>query len=207
MFLPEEYTDIGKIPTKATFFEFKWESLIIPEYEFHKFLVCEFSVINKGNWYMWQYGVYFEWEHLQIYLNLVNDGIILEVWADDVMECGNFLQWIRNSMMSITFENLFTEYILIEYKSRTTALPYKVLEVFNSWGIHFYCFPVKDDPGTLIPIDVDLISRKCGLKGLALEDEVSDVNLLVKEKLEQEGVIVRIDKIYGNVNITSYEAH
>lgn len=207
MFLPETYPDIDEFLPEKPILKYKLSSTVIPEYEFQKFLVREFPRISKEIWCAWQYGLYFKRYDLQIYLQLMNDGILLEIWSHDIIKCGKYLQWIRNAILDTASESFFNEYILIENKSGKALLPYNTLEVLNSWNISFYCLPEQDDCGILIPIDVKMICQKCGLKGKELEDEITDIDLLVKKKLEHGGAIMKleIDNMYGNIN--NYETH
>lgn len=207
MFLPEIQPNIAEFPKEKPLLKYKWSSTVIPEYEFQKFLVREFSRINKGIWDAWQYGLYYKQCDLQIYIQLMNDGILLEIWSQDIIKCGKYLQWIRNAILSTASEGFFNEYILIENKNGKALLPYNTLEVLNSWNIIFYCLPEQDNCGILIPIDVRKICQQCGLKGKALEDEITDMNLLIKKMLEHGGVIMKleIDNMNGNVN--NFETH
>lgn len=206
MFLSETQPFIAEFPKEKPLLKYKWSSTIIPEYEFQKFLVREFSKISKGIWYAWQYGLYFNCYDLQIYIQLINDGIILEIWSQDVIKCGKYLQWMRNAILSTASESFFNEYILVENESGQALLPYHTLEILNSWNIIFYCLPKQDDYAILIPIDIEIISQKCGLKGKNLRNESIDINLLIKTKLERGGAIMNfnIENMYGDLK--NYEA-
>ena len=207
MFLPETQPNIDEFPKEKPILKYKWSSTVIPEYEFQKFLVREFSRISKGIWYAWQYGLYFKCYDSQIYIQLMNDGIVLEIWSHDIIKCGKYLQWIRNAILSTASEGFFNEYVLIENENGKALLPYNTLEVLNSLNIIFYCLPEQDDCAILIPIDIEIISQKCGLKGKTLVKENIDINLLIKTKLEHGGVIMNfeIDKMYGDIN--NFETH
>ena len=194
MFLSENQPDIVGFSQEKPLLKYKWSSKIIPEYEFHKFLVREFLQISKEHLYVWQYGLYFEYLDTQIYLQLMNDGIFVEIWSYDIVKCGKCFQWLRKSILEIVPENFFNEYILVEYENKTTLFPYNTLEVLNSWNIESYCLPEQDDFGILIPIDVKIISQKCGLRGRGLEDESIDVNMLIKNMLKKGDVIMKLTK-------------
>lgn len=202
MFLPETHPDIDKFPQEKATLKYKWSSAVIPEYEFQRFLVREFHRINEGIWTAWQYGIYINILDLKICLRLLNDGILLEIWSHEIIECGKCLQWIRNSILSTAPKGFFNEYIFVQSETGKALLPYSTLETLNSWGLAFYCLPEQDDCGILIPIDIKTISQICGLKGKTLEDEITDEDMLIKKKLEHGGTImkVRINKMYGNIN-------
>lgn len=201
MFLPETHPNIDKFPKGKSTLKYKWSSTIIPEYEFQKFLVIEFSKINKGIWSAWQYGIYIEFCDLKVCLQLIPDGILLEIWSNEIIECGKCLQWIRNSILSTAPKGFFNEYIFVQIENRSALLPYSTLERLNSWDLSFYCLPEQNDCSNLIPIDIKRLSQICGLKGKALEDEITDKDMLIKKKIEHGGVaIMKIENMYGNIN-------
>ena len=202
MFLPETPSTIDKIPQEKATLKYKWNSTVIPEYEFQKFLVREFYRINEGIWNAWQYGIYIKFYDLQIYLQLMNDGIMLEIWTHEIIKCGQCLQWLRNAILGTAPKEFFNEYIFIQSENGKALLPYNTLETLNSWDLMFYCLPEQDNCGILIPADVKTISKICGLKGKALEDEINDNDMLIKKKIEHGGLLmkVKIDSMYGDIN-------
>jgi len=202
MFLPETPSTIDKIPQEKATLKYKWNSTVIPEYEFQKFLVREFYRINEGIWNAWQYGIYIKFYSLQIYLQLMNDGIMLEIWTHEIIKCGQCLQWLRNAILGTAPKEFFNEYIFIQSENGKALLPYNTLETLNSWDLMFYCLPEQDNCGILIPVDVKTISKICGLKGKALEDEINDNDMLIKKKIEHGGFLmkVKIDSMYGDIN-------
>lgn len=202
MFLSETPPNIDKFPQENATLEYKWSSKVIPEYEFQKFLVREFHRINEGTWTAWQYGIYINIADLKIYLQLMNDSILLKIWSHDIIECGKCLQWIRNSILGTAPKGFFNEYIFVQSETGKALLPYSTLETLNSWNLAFYCLPEQDDCGILIPIDIKTISQICGLKGKTLEDEITDEDMLIKKKLEHGGTIMefKIKNMYGNIN-------
>lgn len=202
MFLPENHPNIDEFPQEKATLKYKWSSAVIPEYEFQKFLVREFYRINEGIWTAWQYGIYINTLNLKIFIQLMNDGILLEIWSHEIKECGKCLQWIRNSILSTAPKDFFNEYIFVQSETGKALLPYSTLETLNSWDLAFYCLPEQDDCGILIPIDIKTISQICGLRGKTLEDEITDEDMLIKKKLEHGGTIMEfnINNMYGSIN-------
>lgn len=202
MFLPETHPNIDEFPQEKATLKYKWSSAVIPEYEFQRFLVKEFRRINEGIWTAWQYGIYINISDLKICLQLMNDGILLEIWSHEIIECGKCLQWIRNSILGTAPKGFFNEYIFVQSETGKALLPYSTLETLNSWGLACYYLPEQDDCGILIHIDIKKISQICGLKGKMLEDEITDEDMLIKKKLEYGGTIMefKINNMYGNIS-------
>ena len=203
MFLSDTFPDIKKIHTDPCL-KYMWTCNAIPEYEFQKFLVIEYSRFSEGEWYAWQYGLYFECDDWRIYLQLMNNGILLKIWTSDIEKCGKCLQWIRMDMLSIASDDFFNEYIIVEGKDGKALLPYNSLVILQSWNIEFYCLPAQEKSGLLIPINVNLILQKCGLRKIISKGTNGNLELLVKEALEQGGAIVNINidkvKVCGDIN-------
>ena len=207
MFLPEEGQTRDYFPQEAPLLTYKFQTTIIPEYEFQKFLVREFSKIREVSWDAWQFGLYFVNCNSKVYIQLTNDGITLKIWANEVIECGRCFQWIRNSMLSTSDKGFFNEYILVENENRKGLLPYKTLEILNSWDLSFYCLPEQNDAGTLIPIDIKEISQKCGLKCKLFDDEHIDENLQYRKMIEYGGVFLKVEIKNMHGDIKHYETH
>ena len=207
MFLPEERQIGDYFPQEAPLLTYKFKTTVIPEYEFQKFLVREFSKISKVSWDAWQFGLYFVNCNSKVYMQLINDGITLKIWSKEVLECGRCFQWIRNSMLSISDKGFFNEYILVENENRKGLLPYKTLEILNSWDLSFYCLPEQNDAGTLIPIDIKEISQKCGLKCKLFDNEHINENLQYKKMIEHGGVFLKVEIKNMHGDIKSYETH
>lgn len=205
MFLSEEVECNSSLCDDSPILKYKFASSIIPEYEFHKFLVREFERIKENIYSIWQFGIYFRHNESNIRLQLMNDGIILEIWSESITESGNCLQWIRNAVINTTDENFFEEYILVEEKNRRTLLPYRTLEILNSWGIKLYCLPEDKNTKSFVLIDVESISRKCGLIKETLKEVVEDQDMR-KEILKQDEKTMKVYiKQMGNINY--YETH
>lgn len=201
LFLPEENANIAALPKRSPLLTYKLKSDIIPEYEFQKFLVREFSRISNENWNAWQFGVYFRYYDSEIYMQLLNDGILIKIWSQDVVKCGKCFQWIRNAILGAADDGFFDEYILVESESRKTLLPYNTLEILNSWNLTFYCLPEIDNSKTLVPIDIKNISQKCGLKCRSFEEETTDITMRYRKMCEQGGSILinYFEKVTGDV--------
>lgn len=207
MFLSEETPEIEGMPQNEPLLEYIWRTDVIPEYEFHKFLVREFLKISKESWYVWQFGLYFQYGECRVYLQLLNTGFFLKIWSHDIINCGECFQWLRSSLQSITVEDFFDEFILVENENGRALLPYGTLKVLNSWNVFFYCLPEQSNSEILIPVDIQNVSQKCGLKGKTLEEETSDENILIKKLLQNGGVVMNLEikKMLGDVN--NYETH
>lgn len=134
-------------------------------------------------------------------MQLLNDGILIKIWSQDVVKCGKCFQWIRNAILGAADDGFFDEYILVESESRKTLLPYNTLEILNSWNLTFYCLPEIDNSKTLVPIDIKNISQKCGLKCRSFEEETTDITMRYRKMCEQGGSILinYFEKVTGDV--------
>lgn len=212
MFLPEDPSRICEFPQELPILKYKFSSTVIPEYEFQKFLVREFEKINKEIWEAWQFGLYIKNDEWTVCMELINDGIFLEIWTSCQEKCGRCLQWLRNALQSVASSNFFTEYIFVEHISankdkRKVWLPYNTLEILNSWNLKFYCLPEEGSYESLIPINIKDIAQKCGLRTSAFEDETINESLKLAKMLEHGDVIMNVDikEMYGDLK--NYETH
>lgn len=98
MFLPTENLHMDEFPQTPLLLTYKFKSTIIPEYEFQRFIVREFHEISKEFWNAWQFGLHFIYYNSEIYIELINDGILLKIWSCNEIVCGKCLQWIRNAI-------------------------------------------------------------------------------------------------------------
>ncbi len=207
MFLSEDGTKlINNLPKSQPTLTYKFAASVIPEYEFQNFFVREFSSIAKQNLDAWQFGIYFIDGAAKIYLQLVHDGIILKIWADDNVKCGKSFQWIRSAMERTNRRNVFSEYVVINNHGNTALLPYKLLDKLNSWKVKLYYLPSENDLEKVVVINVRTISQICGLIGSSFEESINDEELRTIKHMEESEIFMQnqIGQVFGNVIENNY---
>ncbi len=204
MFLSEEPEYEDDISITELNLKYRFTTSVIPEYEFHKFLVREFEKIRRNIYSIWQFGLYFRYNTSTIQMQLMNDGILLEIWAKNIIECRECLQWIRNAVINTARENFFEEYVLVKEDSKRTFLPYRILETLNSLKIKLYCLPEEGNAKSFVLIDVESISQKCGLIKETLEEAVKNQDMRKKILEGSKAVNVYIENMR---DINNYEAN
>lgn len=200
MFLKDKKISIY-IPSDDPNFQFIWKSSYMPEYEFHRLLIQEFFDIIDNNYYVWQFGIYCNQKEIKIYIQLINNGIILKIWTSNNKLCGEIFKRIRYSILQSATRNFFREYIYIGNEEKNAILPYNTLCKLVEYGVELYYLPEYNCGGDLVSINVDEISEKCGfvVKG---NKNANNESAFIKKQLE-EGIIkmqVNIQTVNGNVN-------
>ncbi len=211
MFLPEDdiVTKKGDVPLKKSTLKYKFISAVIPEYEYQKLLTITFSQICKSDWSAWQFGFSFEYCGSRIYIQLVNNGLQLDIWSRNNADCGESFKWLRHYILSVADREFFTECIIIQKEKQQALLPYATLEALNSWGIPFYGIPAQDNEGVFVLINIEDLCGKCGITygppEVALPDEIESFKKFVANRGLIMKINMNVEKWDGNIN--HYETH
>lgn len=200
MFLPEMGPRITEENVERDIvLNYRFSSIVLPEYEFQNFLVREFARIQKFNSDCWQFGLYLDDNNVTIYMQVLNDGIRVKICTEDMEKCGKYLQWLRNALNGAAPCEFFVEYVLVKDREGEAWFPYKTLEILNGWDWKYYCIADQKDYSRLILVDVENLARKCGLKSGSFENKILNKDTRIEQTVEPGRIIVKIDTMNGNI--------